>query len=545
MKTKNVFGILLISGALLASTSCSDSFLQTNSPNEVSEGTFWQTEADALMALSSCYDALQSQNLYNDNIDGWNYGFLTRETTTDNGDHSWGDWMLGSAISKGTSATTDQHFSMYWTANYELIKCCNLLIANVDRIPMEEEKIASFKAEAIALRALGYINLTSVFRDVPYLTVPLTLAEAEAPKTLKAEIVKEVLADLETNIPQILAKGEAPTGRMTREAAYAIMGRMALFNGEWDTAIKAYKEVVGKFELFKSGNGSDYQANYADLFKEINENCDEVLLSVHFKGPGLSEGSTFSVCWGAPMNAIEASMNLCDDYYCIDGKPIQTSPLFKGSLEKGAHTKDAPDFARYENRDPRMKATLMLPGETWDGSKIYDYSDNDHKLPGTTSTCCIRKWYVPENKVNEYDGSLDFYIIRYAEVLLSMAEAMIEKGGYSQSEITPYINEVRARVGMPAVEDAEGTGLSQTDLRNIIRHERRIELAFEDLRMADLYRWGEWKASIERMQHDMSFYGFGAYERNYRGPQDEVWPIPQGEIDTNKQLKHEQHAEWK
>ena len=125
-----------------------------------------------------------------------------------------------------------------------------------------------------------------------------------------------------------------------------------------------------------------------------------------------------------------------------------------------------------------------------------------------------------------------------------MAEAKVEKG-LPQAEITQYVNEVRARVGMPAVEEVEGKDLSQDQLRDIVRHERRVELAFEDLRLADLYRWGEWKNAVERMKHDKEFYGddFAVYDFSYRGPQDEVWPIPQGEIDTNKQLV--QHDEWK
>lgn len=95
---------------LLSASACSDSFLQTDSPNQPSQTTYWQTESDALMALTACYDAMQSQNLYDDNIDGWKFGFLGRETSTDNGDHTWGNWMLGSSISQCTSATTDECF---------------------------------------------------------------------------------------------------------------------------------------------------------------------------------------------------------------------------------------------------------------------------------------------------------------------------------------------------------------------------------------------------------------------------------------------------
>ena len=143
---------------------------------------------------------------------------------------------------------------------------------------------------------------------------PLTLSEAQAPKTERSQIISSLLEDLKIWIPKIPVIGKAQTGRLTQEAAYAIMGRIALFNQHWDEAINAYKNVVGKIQLFKSGDGSDPAANFADLFKEANETAGEVLLSVHYKGPGLGEGNCFGVCWSAPMNAIEGSMNLCDDF---------------------------------------------------------------------------------------------------------------------------------------------------------------------------------------------------------------------------------------
>lgn len=528
---------LALAAAAFAFDACSDAFLQLDSPNEPSEATFWQTESDALMALTSCYDALQSQNLYDDNIDGWKFGFLGRETCTDNGYHSWGDWMLGTSIAKGTSSTNDECFSMYWNANFEVIKRCNFLLDNIERVPIDEATVAAYKAEAIALRALAYSNLTSVFRDVPYLTTSLTIENPTAPKTLRAEIVESVLADLEKNVPLIPAKGTAAKGRMTREAAYAIMGRMALFNGKWDTAISAYNQVIGKVQLFKSGDGSDFHKNFADLFTQANEGADEVLLSVHYKSGRVGEGSCFGVCWSMPMNAIEASMNLCDEYYFIDGLPIGKSPLFDGDPDHYDRWAEGAE-KRFENRDPRLKGTLMVPGMTWNGTPYYG-----NNMPGLSSIC-IRKWYTPEDTANEYDGGLDYYVIRYAEVLLSLAEAMVEAGSYSQSEITRYVNEVRARVGMPAVEDVEGTGLTQEELRAIVRHERRVELAFEDLRFADLYRWGEWQKAMQRMSDDDAKHGFGFwYGFGFRGSQDLVWPIPQSEIDTNPLLI--QHDEWK
>ncbi len=530
---------LPLCGAMMFTLSgCSDDFFQIDNPNEVSGSTYWKTEDDALMAITACYDAMQNGDLFNDYLDGWKFGFLCRETCTDNGDHSWGNWMLGSSIAQGTSTANDECFSKYWNANYELIKRCNALIEKVDGMEMTDAKKAEFKGEAIALRALGYCDLVSTFRDVPYLDKPLTLAECQPARNTKEEIAQKVLADLKEYIPGIPVKGKAEKGRLTQEAAYAIMGRLALFTKHYDEAIDAYKHVIGKYSLFRSGDGSDGYKNYSELFTEANEECDEVILGMHYVGPGKNEGQTFSISWGGPMNAVEATRNLSDDYYCTDGLPIDKSPLFKGKTGPAAYDKANPDFARYENRDPRLKGTLFVPGMSWLG----DVYDNQSKVIPAISQVCIMKWFVPENMANEYDGSLDYYVIRYAEVLLSLSEAMIEKGGYSQSEITQYINEVRDRVHMPHVEAVEGSNLSQNQLRQIVRHERRVELAFEDLRLADLYRWGEWKNSIDRMNKEYAEYGAGAYTRSYRGAQDDVWPIPQNEIDTDQNLK--QHKEW-
>ena len=98
---------------------------------------------------------------------------------------------------------------------------------------------------------------------------------------------------------------------------------------------------------------------------------------------------------------------------------------------------------------------------------------------------------------------------------------------------------------MPKVSEAEGKNktLNQAELRAIVRHERRVELAFEDLRFADLYRWNDFANAMQRMQADRA-NGYGTLQhKTPRGPQDSVWPIPQGEIDTNSAL--EQHTEWK
>lgn len=523
----NIYSYILVVLAFIGLTACSDDFLDISNPEQSDSSNYWSTEDDALMALTSCYDALQAGDFFSADGSGWNFSILARETCSDNGDKTWGNWMLGSSVAECTSGTNDEAYSRYWKVNYELIKRCNLLIENVGRVPMDETKIAAFKAEAIVLRSYGYCNLVTFFRDVPYLTKPLTLSEAKAAKNDKATIVNSVIEDLKTNIPLLPSKADAGVGRMCQESAYALMGRFALYAGKYADAVDAYKKVYGKYTLFKSGDGSDYAANYAKLFTIENETCDEIVFGIHFQGPSLGEGQSLGVNWGYPPEFFEASMNLCDEFYCTDGKPISESPLFNNV--------DKSNPARYENRDPRLKGTLLVPGMPWKKDQ-YDYWSN------ASSKCHIRKWYNPDDPKSGYDYGQDYYVIRYAEVLLSYAEALIESNTDLATAVA-CINEVRSRVGMPSVEKVEGSGLGQDRLRDIVRHERRVELAFEDLRLADMFRWGKLSEMQAHMRQDKATYGCTVLSRPEPRPRDCVWPIPQSEIDTNDMLI--QHDEWK
>ena len=134
---------------------------------------------------------------------------------------------------------------------------------------------------------------------------------------------------------------------------------------------------------------------------------------------------------------------------------------------------------------------------------------------------------IPTDTSNSWDNGQDFYVVRYAEVLLSLAEAMVQKGGYVYSDVTALVNEVRQRadVNMPTVEEVEGTSLSKDELLEVIKHERRVELAFEGLRLFDLYRWKELDKAVANIENERTMYGLAYEARKFNGERDYVWPL--------------------
>lgn len=528
---KYIIGMLFC-GALLTATSCSDDFLQKDSLTSVSKNTFWKTAADAKEGLAACYDALQNVFLYNDasNQNKWDgCGPLNMDAMTDNGGRfNWSGWMPGYDICNGTQSSSSRLIETYWSANYEAIKRCNSLISNVDKVDMDESTKKQYKAEATVIRALMYLNLTMTYQDVPYITSTQSLTDANCEKTDRATIVNNIMQDVQ-NAANILPKETSERGRITKGAALSLLGRIALYNEKWDAAIKAYEEVTTLgYSLFP---------DYTTLFTEDNEACDEIIWGVRYEGPGKGEGNAIGGHWGSPLEAINGTIDLADAFYTLDGKPY-TKKDDVCNIVDGTPDLWSATGTRYENRDPRLKTTLFLPGMTW-GSADWNYGGS----AASFSTVYVMKYFNPALAWStSWDSGQDFYLIRYSEVLLSLAEAYIENNQNLDKAVS-LIDEVRQRAGMPTVENVEGTGLSQEKLREIVRHERRVELAFEGLRLFDLYRWHTLKDAVDRINNEASTYKFAYEYRNYKGEQEYVWPIPQTELDSNPMLT--QNDLWK
>lgn len=267
--------------------------------------------------------------------------------------------------------------------------------------------------------------------------------------------------------------------------------------------------------------GYSLNPSYTQLFTEAGENSKEVVFSVRFFQDGgvSSNGEMFSATFNALPKVDQQPMpNLVKDYYCTDGKPITTSPLYNAATPKN-------------NRDPRLAASVYFKNDIFltDIAKVF--------TGNTATTYGLKKYLRTLNTsatgVGVFNpGGQDFYILRYADILLMRAEAMVELN--QLSGVYALVNQVRARVSMPTVESVEGAGLSQSALRTIVRHERRVELAMEGLRFFDLKRWGTVQLAFQAALAD-NIAGYTGIV--YRGGKSEIFPIPQSELDANTNLK--------
>ncbi|MEL7123233.1 MAG: RagB/SusD family nutrient uptake outer membrane protein, partial [Bacteroidota bacterium] len=302
-----------------------------------------------------------------------------------------------------------------------------------------------------------------------------------------------------------------------KSAALGLLARVQLYNQE-------YSGEFGVLSLTQQilGLGYDLHPDYAELFTEAGEDSPEIVFSIRFlRGDDTNNGEIFSATFlGTPKVDQRPMPNLVNDYYCTDGLPITESPLYN------------PDNQR-ENRDPRALATIYFSGDQYLDEPVRVFPGNGPTRYGMRKY--IRRGPDAEGNAVFGEGSQDFYVIRYADVLLMRAEAMAETGDIAGA--TALVNQIRARVNMPAVEDVEGA-VNQAQMIDIVRHERRVELALEGLRFMDLKRWGTVEEAFQRAIADP----VGPYNPQYLGEKSEVFPIPQSEIDVNSNLT--QHPAW-
>lgn len=491
---------------------CAEDYLERSSLTALSENSFWQNEADALLGINGIYDALQSRVLYSGNLNG-QIGLPHHDSFADNMFNRW-KWEGGGRYVEGNVDPAFGYFNSFWNSLYSGIGRANAAIERIAEIPEEnisEESRSALIGQAKFLRAFFYYHLAVYFEQVPLVTEVQTLEEAYIEKSSYEELSNQIITDLEDAIAVLpTSYPDDQYGYATQGAAKGILARFHLYNQNFQEVVDLTGELMGA--------GYSLESDYATLFTSAGEYSDEILFSVRFfQDPATGNGETFSATYpGTPKIDQQPMPNAVDAFYASDGLPIEDSPLYNPENEK-------------ENRDPRVLASVYFEGDIFNFDQNRAFNGNNNTGYGLKKY--LRNQSSADGTISLFGaGSQDFIVLRYADILLMRAEALTELG--QLGEVPDLINQVRQRVGMPVVEEVEGTGLDQNTLREIVRHERRVELMFEGLRFYDLKRWGEMEEAYMRIIED----NVPAYNPNYRGIQSTTFPIPLSELDANSNL---------
>lgn len=551
MKNRNYILIILL---IALQVSCSG-FLDRYPLDAPSNATFLSNQKELEMGVISCYNPLW--------LTYWGLPFnLAFDYATDIG-YERNAYGLHT-IPQGAATPAVDIAKNYWAAFYDGVAYCNYFINNM-QIGEENVDPAIFnrlKSEARFLRALYYSYLTELYGDVPLITKVLTVTSQEA-RTPKSQVVDFILNEL-SEITQYLPEKNNPiSGKVSKGAALALKARTALYNERWDNAIDASSKVI-------SMEGEEYiiDDDFAKLFTLAGQSSKEVVFSVQYLKPYMTHPTyrqLGSRTAGGYTNK-KPAYQLQDAFECIDGLSIDKSPLYD-------------PMNPYENRDPRLGYTLALPGSKFlgyqfethgDSTLIWNYKNNTRvnnlevtNAYGTWTGLCFRKYCNLEDAVDPNNSETNSILIRYAEVLLTYAEAKVKAGQVDQS-VLDAINKVRGRksVDMPKI-----TTTDPQELFQVICRERKVEFSGEGLRLFDIRRWkmaekvlnepllGRMKKTypdIPRMdEYGNSYYDKAVIatpgesvnhkmrlvdERSFNPARDYLWPIPETEMQANPNM---------
>jgi len=556
MKIYNKLTALLMALCLI---SCED-YLDRNPLVSPSDATFISNEAELDLAVTACYNPLRFSMA--------NRPFPAFFETVS--DISWGRESTDmQTVGNGAHDARTAAILTAWEYFYTGIGRCNYALNNMERCKAVVDNVLykQREAEIRFLRALYYHYLVELFGGVPLITKSLTLSESQIPRDTKEKVVDFILTELEECAVDFTSDQDLSVGRASKEAAWALASRVALYNEKWDIAIRNAQKVMAL-----EGSRVELSSNYEELFLYAGEKSKEIILSMQYL-----RGNKTHVLFGgfASRNAngyanIIPTYQLADSWECTDGLPIDKSPLF-----------DPQD--PFTNRDPRLGYTLALPGSEFlgfqfethtDSVECWDYNvtpavrianrDATHAY-ASFSGLCWRKYTDKKDFNFINDSELNIILFRYAEVLLNYAEAKIEAGSIDQS-VLDAINKVRQR---PSVNMPPLTTMGQAELRNAVRRERKYELSGEGLRLFDIRRWkiaesvmtqpvlGRMKKAYpqeapvidelatahydnipiasggETTDYKMRVVQVRLFDKN----RDYLWPIPAIEIETNPQLE--------
>lgn len=529
---------------VLACTGCDD-FLTTPPLDQITEGDWWKNEEQVQMMVNECYN-----KLYEDHID------IYRDAYTDNA-----IWSNSTAIGDGSFTAYTGGIKNEW--KYEHIANLNYVLGGIEKAEdaLSADMYAHLLAEVRFIRAYIYYDMLFYFGDIPLITKLLTTDESrQTSRQPRKEVLDFILTELNEVLTDIEKAPSDEAGRVNKDVVNAFLARIYLHEKEYDKVLLHTKSVMdtGKYGLYRAYDDATDTNSYEELFRpKADGNNNEVIFERQFLAPlkvhDLNRGLSFPSSVYRGWKGVMPIQNMIDEYECIGGHSVKDCESLKCEYaSKRAEISAAGKYGEYEFRDPRLKSTIVTPGWEWKSNGVVtavygieDPNSKDHISKETNSTgFLVTKWVdLNGEDADRTNGDKNITIIRYADVLLMRAEALIEKNVDLQ-EAVAILNDIRSRARMP--QNIVVT--SQAVLRERLRHERRVETAMEGLRYYDIVRW----RICDKVKNG-SAYGFA--KKTDSGKRENIfmekrvwkdhmylWPIPQAARDLNENLT--QNPEW-
>lgn len=450
-----------------------------------------------------------------------------------------------------------------------IAKCCTLLensnhinldISRLDpakRVEYENnlKDIRMWRAEAHFLRAYFNFELLKRYGPIPIIksTLDINKDYSDTPRPTMKEVVEFIANDCDMAADSLeltpWRNMNDAFGRATKGAALALKSRLLLYAasplyvdfGDIDEANKPsdatlWKAAADAAKAVIDLNQYELASAYDDLFKNDFQNKEYIFVR-RYPSNSDFEKSNFPVSYGGK-GGTNPSQNLIDDYEMLDGTAFDWSDPVKA-----AHP--------FENRDERLLATVLMNGVLFKGKRIATYPGGADAMPNpnATKTGYYLRKFLNENVNIQTGGGSDGHVVplfRLAEIYLNYAEALNEYDP-TNPDIAVYLNKIRGRVSLPDVP----SGLTQEQMRTLIHHERRVELAFEEHRFWDVRRWkvasstlGAPVKGVKITQDDAGNFTYSPVQVEQRVFQPKMYwyPIPQSEV---LKLHHwEQNKGW-
>lgn len=537
MKLSKIFISVLVLGGLILFKSCDADKLELTNPNELSPETYFVTAAQVEGAVNACYGGLQTTSLYNRYM--W-YGNenMSHENTCNPQQEADKRQFLNF-----THDATHGGIFGYWATCYRGINKCNFVINNEEKIKaiapafLSDEMKNKYVGEAKFMRALYYFFLVDKFGDVPlYLDIP---ADGNGlARTPKEQVWAQIEADLVDATTKLRAKSVEQTGRATVGAAWALLGKSQLYQKKYQEALTSFNNVTG-YSL---------EPVYFNNFMEETENGVESIFEVQF-----NVGAGTSSSWSSDRTdqGLNEATYRGQEYGCFNWFNVYPSKDLDDEFETVADNgvKD----------DPRHSYCIYRNGDLYAGAdnKVVNISNDtvwvnpQNHAQGIDEVIPRRGWrkyqnyykWDSEGKVQSNYSGINMKVIRYADVLLMKAECEANRPGGSIAAAVAYMNEVRARpdVNMPLYGSPEMNAIypvsNLEEFMVALEHERKIELCGEQIRFSDLVRWGRLADFIAEVMPSKPKADQRAIV--FTAGKNELWPIPQNEIDVNPNIDND------